>query len=118
MGDEREQPTTAPLHAIRLRGAWAVTSADGRDHHTRRFGWPTALDPHERVWLVCAALPKAGCVVLNGAPVGAVTAAGGPFAADITDHLTPRNELTIRVPVGTQPGEVALEVRPAGSAAG
>ena len=118
MGDEREQADAAPLHAIRLRGAWAVTPAAGRDRHTRRFGWPTALDPHERVWLVCAGVHGSASLVLNGSPLMAVAAPDGRFAADITDRLSPRNELTIDVSPGTQPGEVALEVRPAGSPPG
>lgn len=90
------------IHTIRLRGAWAV-APDGT--RSRKFGWPTALDPHERVWLVCDALPSPAAVSVNGV---AVTP-----EADITPLLAPRNDLVIRIPAGAELGPVALEVRPA-----
>jgi hypothetical protein len=100
-----------PPHSIRLRGAWAA-AADGT--HARNFGWPSALDPHERVWLVAAALTGPGSVSVNGVRVGELPAGAAAFAADITPLLRPRNELVVALPPGTAVGDVALEVRAAG----
>ncbi len=97
------------LHTIRLRGAWTVTADGKRYRHTRPFGWPAALDPHERVWLVVGATPT-DSVVVNGSPVG--------VEEDVTTLLRPRNELAITRDTATPPGEVRLEVRRADSAQG
>jgi hypothetical protein len=110
------QQSAVSSHTIRLRGAWSGTPAGARSHHVRRFGWPTALDPHERVWLVCTSVPGPATVSVNGSAVGGCPPGECPFAADITQLLLPRNELIIEVPAGAPLGEVGLEVRPAGSA--
>lgn len=95
------------LHTIRLRGAWATEPGGA---HVRRFGWPTALDPHERVWLVCPELPAASTVELNGAALEPAP------ATDVSDRLRPRNELRITTLPRAHPGDVRLEVRRADSA--
>ena len=100
-------------HTIRLCGAWSV--ADSR--HTRPFGWPTTLDPHERVWLVCTSVVGPATFTVNGTPVGDLPAGTHPFAADISTLLRPRNELVIDAAPGAPLGEVGLEVRSADSAA-
>jgi hypothetical protein len=102
----------AVLHTIRLRGAWATDSDGDRVRHVRRFGWPTALDPHERVWLVFPELPDPAAVELNGAAVGPA----GASAADVSARLLPRNELRITTHTEAHPGDVRLEVRRADSA--
>jgi hypothetical protein len=104
------------LHSIRLRGAWMITPAGDRTRHARRFGWPTTLDPHERVWLVWASPAGPAAVSVNDAPLGTVPAGAGSFAADVTPHLRPRNELVIDAPAGAPVGEVGLEVRRSDSA--
>ncbi len=103
-------PHPSSLHSIRLRGAWATTPDGTR---TRHFGWPSALDPHERVWLVVKFTPGPGSVSVNGTTVARVPEAGGPVAADITPLLQPRNELVLPGSVGGEVGDVALEVRAA-----
>jgi hypothetical protein len=103
-------------HRIRLRGPWQWRSATAAGTLTlpgrlgepgvvtfvRRFGLPSNLDAHERVWLL---RPEAALVpaTLNGQAL-----ALGP-ACDITAWLQPRNELQLQIE-GT-PGEVALEIR-------
>ncbi|MBN9523478.1 hypothetical protein J0H58_34025 [bacterium] len=111
-----DAPNAPVLHTIRLRGAWTTVPDGDRVRHTRRFGWPTALDLHERIWLVCPDLPGAAAVALNGIAVG-LTAAGA-LAADVSARLLPRNELEITTHAGAHPGDVRLEVRPADSAGG
>ena len=96
------------VHAIRLRGAWTVTADGGRYRHSRPFGWPAALDPHERVWLVIAGTATTDAVVLNGTPVDS--------EADITALLRPRNELALTRDGDDLSCEVTLEVRRADSA--
>jgi len=97
-----------PLHAIRLRGAWAVAGDGPRFRLTRPFGWPAALDPHERVWLVVAGAAPTDAVSVNGTPVGP--------EADITALLRPRNVVTLVRATDSSPGEVTLEIRRADSA--
>jgi len=92
-----------PTHAIRLRGAWAVTSEGERFRLSRPFGWPAALDPHERVWLVVAGATPTDAVGVNGTPVGP--------EADITALLLPRNVVTLVRDTVSPPGEVTLEIR-------
>jgi hypothetical protein len=104
-------------HRIRLGPPWTVAVAGGRSRHARKFGWPATLDPHERVWLVCDAVPGPGEVSVNGQPVGTATAAG-PFAADITPLLAPRNELVIATASADELGPVGLEIRIADSGPG
>jgi hypothetical protein len=103
-------------HRIRLRGPWQWRSAtatgtlllpgrlteSGVVTFVRRFGLPSNLDAHERVWLV---RPEASLAVatLNGQPLPM-----GP-ACEITSLLQPRNELQVEIE-GT-PGEVVLEIR-------
>jgi hypothetical protein len=98
------------MHHIRLGPPWAVTTADGRTRHARKFGQPRTADPDQRVWVVCAALPGPTAVFVNGEPVG--SAGAGPFAADVTHLLKPRNELVFDVASADPLGEVALEIRP------
>lgn len=98
------------MHTIRLGPPWTVTTADAGARHARKFGRPRTLDADERLWLVCDHVPGPAEVHLNGTLVGAIE--GGPFAADITAHLLPRNEVVFAVPAGAL-GAVALEVRPA-----
>jgi len=99
-----------PAHRIRLRDFWTVTTAGGRTRHARRFGRPRTPDPTATVWLVCDHVPAAGDVFVNGVAVG--PAFGGPFAADVTHLLTPRNEIAFEVASADPLGEVAVEIRP------
>jgi hypothetical protein len=99
-----------PTHRIRLGSPWIVTSAEGRTRHARKFGWPRTADPGERVWVVCAAVPGPAAVSVNGEALGSVDS--GPFAADITHLLKPRNELAFDVASAEPLGDVALEIRP------
>lgn len=98
------------MHTIRLRGGWTSTPAGAAVRHTRPFGRPRTLDPGERLWLVCAWLPGPAEVFVNGGCVGRGQTAG-PFAADITDRLQPRNTVEFVVAGTGSPGEVALEIR-------
>lgn len=100
------------MHTIRLGPPWAVTPTATGATHARKFGAPRALGAGERVWLVCARVPGAAAVALNGAPVGALPEAG-PFAADVTDALAPRNEISFVVYSSEPLGPVALEIRSA-----
>lgn len=100
-------------HCIRLGPPWQVTSAAGRTRHARRFGQPRAADPDQRVWVVCANVPGPATVTVNGETVG-TTASAGPFAADVTPLLQPRNELVFEVEAADPLGAVALEIRSPG----
>ena len=93
-------------HSIRLGPPWEVSAADGRVTHRRKFGRPRTLGPGERVWLVCDAVPGPATVALNGEPIGT---AAGPFSADITDLMRPRNEVAIDAAAGPL-GGVRLEI--------
>lgn len=101
------------MHTIRLGPPWEVSAASsGGTRHARKFGRPRTLDATERVWLVCAHVPGAAEVTVNGASLGAVGSAG-PFAADVTSLLAPRNEVAFVVASEAPLGAVALEIRAA-----
>jgi hypothetical protein len=101
------------MHRIRLSPPWQLSSEQGRTTHARNFGRPRTLDTNERLWLVCARVPGAADVTVNGELVG-TPAEAGPFAADITDRLKLRNEVAFVVDSGEALGEVWLEVRTVG----
>jgi hypothetical protein len=100
------------MHTIRLGPPWQVTATDTNTRHARKFGRPRTLDENERLWLVCEHVPGAAEVAVNGTLVGTPTAAG-PFAADITSILLPRNEVVFAVASDVPLGAVVLELRPA-----
>ena len=99
------------MHTIRLRDFWETSSDGTRTVHARKFGRPR-LAAAERVWVVCESVPGPAEVTVNGRPAGATTAAG-PFAADITDLLSPRSTLAFAVTSGGPLGAVAIEIRAA-----
>jgi hypothetical protein len=99
------------MHTIRLGPPWQTTTTDAGTRHARKFGRPRTLDPNERVWLVCEHVPGAVEVSVNGSAVG-TSDASGPFAADVTAHLQPRNEVVFAVVAADGPlGAVVLEIR-------
>jgi hypothetical protein len=100
------------MHTIRLGPPWQLTAVAGTTRHARKFGRPRTLDAAERLWLVCEHVPGPAEVRVNDTPVAAPDAPG-PFAADITSLLRPRNEVIFAVASEEPLGAVALEVRPA-----
>jgi hypothetical protein len=98
------------MHSIRLGPPWQCTTTESGARHVRAFGRPRVLGANERLWLVCDHVPGAGDVRVNGASVGA-PAAPGPFAADITALLRPRNEVAFAVGSDEPLGAVSLQVR-------
>ena len=98
------------MHTIRLGPPWEVTLTGGSARHTRKFGRPRTLAPNERVWLVCEHVPGPAEVRVSGASVS-VLASAGPFAADVTALLAPRNEVVFVVESNAPLGPVALEIR-------
>jgi hypothetical protein len=99
------------MHQIRLGPPWQTTTSDAGTRHARKFGSPRALDANERLWLVCENVPGPAEIRVNGTVIGSPDA-GGPFAADITHLLQPRNEVVFAVASAEPLGAVALEVRP------
>lgn len=97
-------------HVIRLREPWDVSPADGRTRHARNFGRPRGPDPCERVWLVCGHVPGPAEVLVNGQPLGRLETPG-PFAADVTELLLPRNHVAFVVASAAPLGPVSLEIR-------
>ena len=97
------------MHTIRLGPPWQTAPTDSGTRHARKFGWPRPLDATERVWLVCEHVPGPAEVRVNGTVVA--PDANGPFAADITALLQPRNEIVIAGAADAPLGAVALEVR-------
>ena len=98
------------MHTIRLGPPWQLTATGERTRHARKFGRPRALAGNERLWLVCAHIPGAAEVCINGEPVGTLDEPG-PFAVDVTALLHPRNEVTFTIASSAPLGAVVLEVR-------
>ena len=95
-----------------LPAAWdaVLPGVRGTVRYTRRFGRPTNLEAHERVWLVVEDVAGSATIELNGEKVP-------DTFYDVTDRLRERNLLQIDVtqPDPAQPaglvGEVRLEIR-------
>ena len=108
-------------HAIRLRGPWECQSENselrrvhmpaslrealanrhqGRLLCCRRFGCPTCLDPHERVWLVIERPRFEGDVELNGKRIGQMRSADKVLEFDVTGRLVERNQLALDFHLG------------------
>src|SRR4051812_4694025 len=100
------------MHTIRLGPPWEVSAVGSTTRLMRHFGRPRTLDADERLWLVCAHVPGPAEVTVNGEAAGGAVVAG-PFAADITDRLRPRNIVAFAVASAEPLGPVALEVRAA-----
>jgi hypothetical protein len=98
------------MHTIRLGPPWVLTPSGTGARHSRKFGAPRALSAGESLWIVCANVPGAFAVSLNGTPLDSAPAAG-PFAYDVTTLLRPRNEIAIEVASLESLGPVALEIR-------
>ena len=96
-------------HRIRLGPPWEVATVGDRTRHIRKFGRPRTLDATERVWVLCDAAPVGTALFVNDVRVA--TAEGGPFAAEITLLLQPRNALLLDSPTSALLGEIALEIR-------
>lgn len=65
--------------------------------YVRNFGCPTALEPHETVFLVLEGVDALGRVELNGEQLGEITLAAGTAKFEITELLQERNELVVEV---------------------
>lgn len=119
-----------PSGKLQMPADWGSTLGQefrGFVQYERNFGCPTALEPHESVWLVLDAIDAIGQVSLNGNFLGEVSFAAGPAKFEVTAHLQERNELVVDVGVPAyasveeerlhrgdrtgQPGGVVGEVR-------
>ena len=126
-------------HAIRLRGPWECEANDGSPRRVhmpaalaaiadfkcesrlvcrRRFGCPTCLDPHERVWLVIERPALSGEANLNNEPIGRIDLTKHIIEFDITYRLRERNELVLDFEIATPRStdellfaDVRLEIR-------
>lgn len=127
MAREAEPPTTGQMTLPDDWGDVLGNGFRGRVRFTRRFGRPSGLEPHERVWLVIGGADASGMATLNDRPLGRVPGycLSGHF--DVTELLEDRNELAVDVELppdehhplrpgrenlpGGLMGEVRLEVR-------
>ncbi len=75
-----------------LPAAWddVLPGFRGTVRYSRRFGRPTNLEAHERVWLVVADVAGSPTIRLNGENVS-------DLSVDVTDRLLERNLLQIEV---------------------
>ena len=114
------------VHSIRLREPWQREPLEegAGVRFRRRFGYPTGLEPHERVFLVLEPVYRLAKLVLNGNPVAGLTDRNAALEWDVTDRLEERNEIAADIefgpssPVGFESrdvgdilGKVRLEIR-------
>lgn len=86
----------------------------GKVRFRRHFGYPSRLEPHERLWLTFAGVAGLAEVSVNGQLLGQHEGSSEPFDFEVTNILKDRNELAVDVTGeanGGLWGEVALEVR-------
>ena len=115
-------------HAIRLRGPWECQSeaaelrrvpmpaplreAAGEDRRgrlvcRRRFGCPTCLDPHERVWMVVDCPSLSGEARLNGEPLGQILGRSNTVEFELTGRLAERNQFELVFDLGAAAGDAS-----------
>lgn len=127
----------AKPHIIRLRGPWEYKAVElgiaagrvtlpapglpqisrgGAVELSRRFGMPTGLGVHDRVWLVIQALGS-GIAILNDGELGPLSS-DGRLEVDVTTNLAERNELRLELKlpsahcVSAQAGESMTQREP------
>ncbi len=139
------------IHRIRLRGPWRCDSLSaglsargrvqlpqswrdlfgetpGRARFSRTFHRPTNLEPESRVHLIFEGIGGEAEISLNGQRIGespSETAGEAPVRIEITNRLTPHNELQVDVQFdpaqspapGGLWGPVVLEIHEPNSAA-
>jgi beta-galactosidase/beta-glucuronidase len=114
-------------HVIRLRGFWRgdelreaqqIEAQQSPLRYCRRFGAPTGLDYHERVWLVCEGIAAPATIYVNGEVVGNTATSAADFECDMTSRLQSRNEVCLEFAAAAagltplpQPDEPARAVR-------
>jgi hypothetical protein len=116
-GARRESRESLPAAGrAQLPADWGLTLGPdfrGRARYTRRFGLPTNLEPHEKVWLVVEGVDYFGSLALNDTPLGEMTGYLGPPAEfHVTSLLSERNVLTLEVELPACEATPASPVRP------
>lgn len=117
--DGTTSDATADLPAsgrVKMPCQWSETLGGdfvGQVRFARHFGSPTAVEPHETIWLVIEAIDARVQVLLNDSPLG-VLQPGEPGRFKVTEKLNQRNELVLEVDAWQPPaglvGEVRLEI--------
>jgi hypothetical protein len=116
-GDIRRESVESlpPGGRIQLPADWGATlgaTFRGRVRYERRFGLPTNLDRHERVWLVVEGVDYFGAVSLNVTPLGSIIGYNCPTEFEVTEILSPRNVLTLDVELPQYESDAATPDRP------
>jgi hypothetical protein len=105
-GSVGEVSADLPPGRISLPADWGQAVGEdfcGRVRFRRRFGRPSGMEPHERVWLVCEGVDACGTLWCNEQLLGPVRGYALPAAFDVTDLLDARNELWLDVELPAEP---------------
>ncbi|MDZ4818925.1 MAG: hypothetical protein SGJ20_08140 [Planctomycetota bacterium] len=76
--------------------------------YTRRFGCPTGVETHQRVWLILDGVRDRASVCLNGQPLGDIIESTQPLEVDVTGLLNERNMLEVEVSAPVDPAELPI----------
>jgi len=116
-GATREESTDLPASGrIQMPADWGATLGPdfrGRVRYVRRFGYPTGLEPHDRVWLVIDGADAMAAVRLNERLLGVVSGLHAPARFDVTSALKDRNRLVadVELPILSEVAEQARQAR-------
>jgi len=78
-------------------GDWLGNSFRGRVGFQRTFGFPTGLEPHQKIWLVAVEADFRADVSLNDAPIGNVQLGSPGLRVEVRNLLRLSNHLRIEV---------------------
>lgn len=105
------------MHVIRLRGPFDRVEAGSESpplsridvplavlpqelsgaRLVRRFGYPTGIEPSDRIYLEAKQFPAGAQLLLNGEPLGEIPAEG-TLRQEVGTYLKPRSTLEVVLP--------------------
>lgn len=97
--DRSDTKCPAAQGRVKMPIDWRSLFGDrvGKVRFRRRFGCPTNLEPHERVFLVFDGIGGEAQVTLNDRPLGAIAAEKDTAEFEVTGLLNWRNQMTVDI---------------------
>lgn len=111
----RSLPAPLQMQIPNRLSAGGLPHFAGRVRFVRQFGYPSRIEPHERLWLTFGGIEGDVEILLNEQLLGKQQSGNSGLEFEVTAILQKRNRLTVNIDCASDQGgiwgEVALEVR-------